>query len=139
MTRGPVPKRSDQRIRRNKPDVPIDKVTAIGPVEVPQLGLVDPHPIISQLWSGMVASAQARYFEPTDWAFARLTLHFADAQVKSGRPNGQVLATVHSMLSDLLVTEGSRRKVRVEVEREAVKDNVVDIAQLFRERLAAKK
>ncbi|RLC65773.1 MAG: hypothetical protein DRH97_07550 [Chloroflexi bacterium] len=87
----------------------------------------------------MVASAQARYFEPTDWAFARLTLHFADAQVKSGRPNGQVLATVHSMLSDLLVTEGSRRKVRVEVEREAVKDNVVDIAQLFRERLAAKK
>jgi hypothetical protein len=134
-----VPKRSDQRIRRNKPDVPIDKVTAIGPVEVPQLGLVDPHPIISQLWSGMVASAQARYFEPTDWAFARLTLHFADAQVKAGRVNGQVLATVHSMLSDLLVTEGSRRKVRVEVEREAVKDNVVDIAQLFRERLAAKK
>jgi len=136
---GPAPKRSSERIRRNKPEVPIDKITAIGPVEVPQLGLVDPHPIISQLWSGMVASAQAKYFEPTDWAFARLTLYFTDAQVKSGRPNGQVLATVHSMLTDLLVSEGSRRKCRIEVEREAVKDNVVDIAQLFRERLAAKK
>ena len=139
MTRGPVPKRSSERIRRNKPDVPIDKITAIGPVEVPQLGLVDPHPVISQLWSGMVASAQARYFEPTDWAFARLTLYFTDCQVKAGKVNGQVLATVHSMLSDLLVTEGSRRKVRVEVEREQAEDNVVDIASLFRERLAAKK
>ena len=136
---GPAPKRSSERIRRNKPEVPIDKITAIGPVDVPQLGLLDPHPIVVQLWAGMVASAQAKYFEPTDWAFARFTLHFADAQVKSGRQNGQVLATVHSMLTDLLVSEGSRRKCRIEVEREQVKDNVVDIAQLFRERLAAKK
>lgn len=50
-----------------------------------------------------------------------------------------MLATVHSMLGDLLVTEGSRRKCRIEVERETVKDNVVDIAALFRERLASKK
>ena len=68
---------------------------------------------------------------------------YAEMVQKSGQPlspcvvvNGQVLATVASMLSDLLVSEGSRRKVRVEVEREVKRENITDIAQLFRDRLA---
>ena len=133
---GPVPKRQDERIRRNKLETPIESVTAIGVVRIPDLGLDEPHPIVVELWEGMVHSAQSKYFEPSDWAFARLTLHFVDDLVKSNRPNGQVLATVASMLTDLLVTEGSRRKVRIEVERQEVKENVTDIAELFRQRLA---
>ena len=133
---GPIPRRQDERVRRNKPDTPIETVTALGVVRIPDLGLEEPHPIVVELWDGMIHSAQARYFEPSDWSFARLTLHFADQLVKSSRPNGQVLATVSSMLTDLLVTEGSRRKVRIEVERAETETKVTDIAQLFKERLA---
>jgi len=112
-------------------------IHAIGAVKVPELDLEDPHSIVVEMWQGMVDSAQSKYFEPSDWAFARMTLHFANQQIqKGGRVNGQVLATVASMLSNLLVTEGDRRKVRVEVERTEVRENITDIAQLFRDRLA---
>lgn len=46
-SRGPVPKRSDQRIRRNRPDVPTGTVTALGTVALPGLGLEAPHPLVA--------------------------------------------------------------------------------------------
>ena len=133
---GPIPKRQEERIRRNKPETPVVVLHASGSVKIPELGLEDPHPITLELWDSMTQSAQGRYYEPSDWAYARFTLHFVDDLVKSNRVNGQVLATVHTMMSDLLVTEGSRRKVRIEVERNEVKENITDIAALFRQRLA---
>lgn len=135
---GPVPKRSDERIRRNKPDRPIDTVSVVGSVGIPELGLDDPHQITADLYSALVASAQAKYFEESDWAYARFTLHFADKLLKNPRPSGQVLATVHSMMSDLLVSEGSRRRFRIEIERNSESDagEVLDIASLFKLRLA---
>jgi hypothetical protein len=133
---GPVPKRSEERIRRNKDETPIVVLHASGSVNIPELDLPEPHPITAQLWDSAVNSAQGKYYEESDWAYLRFTLHFVDDLVKSSRPNGQVLATVHSMMSDLLVTEGSRRKVRIEVERSEVQAKVTDIAELFRQRLA---
>ena len=35
----PIPKRSDQRIRRNKPDVEVTKIEAVGGVDQPELML----------------------------------------------------------------------------------------------------
>lgn len=135
---GPVPKRSDERIRRNKPDVPIEKVPVVGHVGIPDLGLDDPHDVTVGLYSALIASAQSKYFEDSDWAYARFTLHFADKLLKSPRPSGQVLATVHSMMSDLLVSEGARRRFRIEIERSSESDgaDVLDIASLFKLRLA---
>lgn len=135
---GPVPKRSDERIRRNKPDTPIEKVSVLGYVPIPDLGLDDPHEIVAGMYSGLIDSAQSKYFESSDWAYARFTLHFADKLLKQARPSGQVLATVHSMMSDLLVTEGSRRRFRIEIERgsDGAVDNVMDIATLFKQRLS---
>ena len=133
---GPVPKRSDQRVRRNKPDVAVSKVTALGSVPRPaELGFDDPHPITAEYWDAMHASAQSRFFEASDWASAKFTLHFADRLLKSQRPSGQMLATVHSMLADLLVSEGSRRKLRLEIDRADATDAQVDVAALFREKL----
>ena len=134
----PVPKRSSERIRRNKPEVPIDKVTVIGGVDIPALGIDDPHPITINLYQALRESGQSRYFEPSDWAFARFTLTFADKLLKSQRPSGPVLATVHSMMGDLLVSEGARRRFRVEVERNQGESDgeVLDVASLFKLRLA---
>src|SRR5690349_12382758 len=73
---GPVPARSDQRVRRNEPEIPIDKIPAIGPVDVPELDLGGwVHPLVSDLYEAMKNSAQSKYFEPSDWAYARLTLY----------------------------------------------------------------
>ena len=133
---GPVPKRSDQRIRRNKDDVPVEKIEVIGDVEIPPLGFDDPHPMIQDLYDSLAQSAQAKYYEPSDWQYARFTLHFADQLVKSGRPSAQLLTAVNQALTDLLVSEGSRRRVRLEVERAQTAGKVIDVAEMFRQKMA---
>lgn len=133
---GPVPKRSDQRVRRNKDEVPIEKVTAIGEVEIPELDLEDPHPLIADFYESLKDSAQSEFYEPSDWQQARLTCHFLDRQVKSSKPSGQMLAVLHSMMTDLLVTEGARRRVRLEIEREQAKGQLIDLAEMFRQEQA---
>jgi hypothetical protein len=135
-TRGPIPKRSDQRIRRNKQDVPLDVVQGIGVVPIPaELGFDEPHPLVTDLFLSMKESAQSKYFEPSDWAYAKFALHFADFLLKSPRPSAQLLASVQTMLTDLLVSEGARRRVRLEVERSESAGSVLDVADLFRARL----
>lgn len=134
---GPVPKRSDQRLRRNEPDTPIEKVTAIGPVPVPPLRIPDAHPFVTELYDAMQKSAQKRYYEPTDWAKAKVTLHFLNKLLWNPKPSAQMLAAVDSMMTTLLLTEGDRRRARIEVERKRSGGDatVTPISDLFRRRL----
>lgn len=133
---GPVPKRSSERIRRNKDDVEVETLDAIGPVDVPDLGFDDPSPMIVEFYQSLTESAQSKYYEPSDWQYARFALHFADQLVKSGRPSAQLLTAVNQMLTDLLVSEGARRRVRLEVERSSSEGAVLDVAELFRQQMA---
>jgi len=135
-TRGPVPKRSDERIRRNQDEGPIETLQAIGPVTTPDLELDDPHPLVVDLFLSLKESAQSKYYEASDWQYARFCLHFCDVLLKSSRPSSQLLAAVNSMLTDLLVSEGSRRRVRLEIERADIGGDVLDVADLFRQKLA---
>ena len=133
---GPIPKRSEERVRRNKPLVAIDSIAIIGKVPQPALDHADPHPLIVDLYESLKESAQSRFYEPSDYQYARFCLHFADTLLKSNRPSAQLLASVNQMLTDLLVSEGSRRRVRLEVERSDSGGDVIDVAGLFRQRLA---
>lgn len=134
---GPPPKRSEERVRRNKPEVPIEKVETVGEVRVPALGITKPHKIVRSLYTSMQKSGQAKYFEPSDWEFARLTLELLDRQLKAPRPNSQVLATIMSNFTDLLVSEGARRRMRIEIERvESAGAEDQDLASLMLERQA---
>ena len=114
---GPVPKRSEDRIRHDS-NV-IDKVHAFGVVRKPDLGLGDdPHPIISDFWNSVGESAQSRYYEPSDWQYLRVALHFLNNMLKKNdKASAQMLTVINQMLQDLLVAEGSRRRVRMEIER----------------------
>ena len=133
--RGPVPARSDQRVRRNKPETPIDKVEVIGPVEVPELNFVDPHPLTVDLYDSLPKSAQSRFYETSDYQMARAILHFFDIEVKKGKASAQMVQTIFSQLTDLLLTEGARRRVRLEVERDQSAGQVIEVADMFRQRL----
>jgi hypothetical protein len=134
-TRGPVGKRSEERIRRNKDEGgDVEKIVAIGTVEVPELDMPDAEQLTQDLYRSLTESAQARFFEPSDWQTARFALHFVDRLLKSDKPNGQVLATVYSMFGDLLMTEGSRRRLRLEIERKTGEETgeVIDVVDRFK-------
>lgn len=136
---GPVPKRSTDRDPSNNVGKVIDKVQAFGVVKKPALGLGENvHPIIIDFWESLGESAQSRYYEASDWQYCRIALHFLNNMLKNvAKPSAQMLTVVNQMLTDLLVSEGSRRRVRMEIEREATKDNVVNISDYFRD-LASK-
>lgn len=130
----PMRKRSEERIRRNI-EPPTEKVVAFGAVIQPDLDFENPHPTVVRLWDAVGDSAFTRYYEPSDWEMVRVMLHFLDHQLKAEKKNANMISAIQSMMNDLLFSEGSRRKVRLEVEREAIKQGqIINIAQLLDER-----
>lgn len=131
---GPIPERSEDRIRRNKPEIPIEKIEIIGDVGIPELGLVDPDPMVVDIYESMKDAGQKRYFEPTDWQYARLTMRLLDQELKKSTFSAVKLQALNQMMSNLLMTEGDRRRVRIEIERQkSESNNVVHAEDLFRE------
>lgn len=132
---GPVPKRSEERIRRNIDVIPIEKVTAYGNVHQPPLAIDNAHPLVLDFYNSLGESAQSRYYEPSDWQYARLVLDTINTQLRRGGFSAAMFPAVMSALSNLLVTEGDRRRVRLEVERQNDEGgSVVDIAALLKQR-----
>lgn len=94
---GPIPKRSEERRRRNKPDRPVDRV-AIGsdiddlfgdgapdpelenriqgedlpPAEKPDADYDNWHPLAIELYESLSESGQKIFYEASDWAIARV-------------------------------------------------------------------
>lgn len=140
---GPIPNRSDQRVRRNLPDIPIDTITTIGPVDIPDLGIPDAHQLVVDLYDSMKVSAQKRFFEPSDWATARLTMYLINDMLKGKgedhRISPMMVSSVSSLMTSLLLTEGDRRKMRIEVERSQSSGDaqVISVADHFKKQLEA--
>ena len=128
---GPVPKRSEERRRRNKSAGPIVNAPAAVVVEQPEPS-DDWHGMARDWYVSLAASGQARFFEPSDWQQARFAAEMMSrllgATSRSGAPavNGQALSAWLSMTTTLLVTEGDRRRLRVELQRGAVVDEDED-------------
>jgi hypothetical protein len=143
--RGPIPKRDDQRIRRNAEYKDIEKVTEIGPVPIPPLGFNNAHPLVEDLYRSLTESAQNRFFEPSDWQYARLAMYALNEMLQATNKEGEKipfsamkLQTINQMFSDLLMTEGDRRRVRLEIERNqpsGPEAQVLSIADKYRDRL----
>lgn len=120
-SRGPIPKRSEERRRRNKVDGP-ELVTAPSgpPAGLPDLPDPDPnwHEIATDWYLSLRESGQAAFYEPSDWAVARYVAELMSRALSSDRPpNGQYVAALNSAMSSLLTTEGDRRRARMELER----------------------
>lgn len=93
--------------------------------------------LAGRFWLALRSSGQAQFFEPSDWFAAELAVRAIDLFVES--PTAALLTAIQSMMANLLVTEGDRRRLRVELER--VGDDPPDAAvvalQDFRSRVAA--
>ena len=111
----PVPKRSDQRRRRNVEGRP-DKVAAQGGVEVPEPEGAW-HPVARDWFLSLAESGQSQFFEPSDWQHARYIAEAMTTNLNAGKFSAQLFASVESAMNNLGSTEGARRRLRIEVER----------------------
>jgi hypothetical protein len=148
-TRGPIGKRDEERVRRNAPTDPTETVVVHGAVQIPEMGDLSydgrTHPLVTEMYESIKQSAAVKYYEPTDWQYARLTLYTLNQELIAaqdwGKPIGAMkLTAINQMLSSLLLTEGDRRRVRLEIERspgESPAGKVVDMTDMLKQRLAA--
>lgn len=135
---GPIPKRSDQRRRRNASNQ-VDSVSIAGAVDVPKLALTDVHPIAADMYRSLTESGQSRYFEPSDWQRARLMCEMVSRLLSAGKLSSMLYAAIQQDMNSLLFTEGERRKVRMEIERGAADTSAQDarVSQMAAYRRAA--
>jgi hypothetical protein len=122
---GPIPKRSDHRRRRNLDQPAITKINVPEQVEPagPDLALNDPHPLAADWYEALRTSGQAYLFEPSDWAQARVWTEILSRAMKQGdRPSAVFIAAWHPGAAELLTTEGARRRVQIELERQPERD-----------------
>ncbi|MFE4451431.1 hypothetical protein [Streptomyces sp. NPDC056796] len=73
------------------------------------------HPIAKRLWDSLKSSGQADFYQNSDWAFAYSLCEDLSYYKKSGKRSGQMLQTIYSAFERLLVAEGDRRRVRIEL------------------------
>ena len=114
---GPPPKCDSQRRRRNKPTVQTQKAEIQGRVAVPRASK-DWHPIAKAWFKSLAESGQAQFFEPSDWQSARFVAEAMTKNLKGGKFSAMLFTAVWSAMGELLSTEGARRRIRLEIERE---------------------
>jgi hypothetical protein len=135
---GPVPKRESQRRRRNRSDE-VEKGAGARKVRAPR---ANPkwHPVARAWFNSLGRSGQSRFYEPSDWALAVLMAEsisrdlapqfvgfeegtdgdgnaFVKPCLQALPMKGAALAAYLKGMSNLLVTEGDRRRLRLELER----------------------
>lgn len=149
--RGPVPKRSEERLgHRAKSDVPDQAPSASrSRVPMPNVPEMDHwHPVARDWFQSLDHSGQNVYYEWSDWMLARMVAeqisreldekylgmgeagpHYGTAPI-----SGQSMNAILKAMSSLLVTEGDRRRAQLELNRQASdRDEDAKILQLVRD------
>lgn len=134
--RGPVPKRSTERRRRNKESEP-ELVPALMAKVTPPPADDSWHPIALDWYESLKTSGQSQFFEPSDWAAAQILAREMSRMLRN-KFSSMGFAAIWSAMSDLLTTEADRRRVRMEIEREQAKGKPASVTAIdsYRKALA---
>jgi hypothetical protein len=112
---GPMPKRSDERTRKNKDEsgLELKKGVARGYKRWPK---ADPewHPRAKEVFASLGTSGMEAFYEESDIAYAKL-LCDALTDWYAGK-SAMKLQAILGGLANLGMTEGERRKMRIELE-----------------------
>lgn len=117
--RGPLPKRDEARAGHRSKAERADKV-------VPTRNAVVDAPAPSREWCNearawylsLAESGESFYFEPSDWQYAFTLAAMLSRLLTSARPSAQLAKVVFDAMESLGTTEGARRRMRIEVDRE---------------------
>lgn len=133
--RGPAPKRAAERRRNNKPDIPTKTLKTFGRVAVPAASK-DWHEVAKRLYLSLRHSGQSQFYEPSDWAAAYLLCEslsrdlepqivevvVVEGERKAMRATvplkGASIAAYLKGFAALGVSEGDRRRIGIEIERQ---------------------
>lgn len=138
---GPPPKRSDKRLGNHTPAGPaVQKAVGAANVKAPN---VKPgwHPIMKDWYRSLKVSGQAQFYQASDWQTAQLWCHVMSEALSSGEPvKASLLAQFNAVAGDLMTTEGSRRRLRLELQNpdgvsDADDDATVSIMEHYRQKL----
>lgn len=138
-TRGPVPKPSHQRRRRNKPAPGEPTATTVAApkpnVKVPR---VSPswHPAMKEWYRSLKRSRQSAYYEDSDWQAAHLAATIMSIELNEDGPvKAATWAEFNRVSANLLTTEGERRRLRVELNKPetAEDEEVLDVMNSYRD------
>lgn len=139
--RGPVPKRDSQRRRRNSESKPESARALTEKVDAPP-ALTTWAPAAKRWYDSLTESGQAQFFEPSDWQAAQLVAGELSIYLRSKKRSAMMWSHIWTAMTDLLTTEGARRRMKLEIERppaeEEGDEEAATIARLddFRDRAA---
>lgn len=139
-TRGPMPKRSAVRRRTNhESDVTKTANISTGVPSPPSPGWQES---VKDLWEALGDSAMSQYYTPADWAFAWLTCEIltealTTRNAQTGMLNASMITSAMSDLARLGVTEGDRRRIRMEIEAEHELDPTIAVLEDYRKTVGA--
>lgn len=143
MVRGPVPKRSDQRRRRNRPEADAPAVVVAMGQQVVKPPTEDRawHPYAKDWFRALKRSGQSQFYQESDWREAKLVAWLITQELSS--PTGAragMMDVIFSRADALMTTEGARRRLRVELITPKVTDEAkeatVSIMEQYRADLA---
>ena len=139
-SRGPIPQRAEARKgHRTQAELAVTKGTARA-VTKPKAN-PEWHDLAKYAFSyGMGKSGTVDYAQNSDWVVAWLLAEQIDDYLKSGRRSAMAAAEIRQLMSDLMFTESSRRRVGIELEEEVVPEVDPGVAGVnaARERLRRK-
>lgn len=118
---GPVPNRTEDLARpRERKGSDIQSVTKgkARDVVVPRVSDREWHPIAKRVWDAAKTSGQSDFYQNSDWAILYSLCDDLSHYKKSGNRSSVMLAAIMSGLTNLLLTEGDRRRARLELEAE---------------------
>lgn len=127
---GPVPKRADQRRRRNVPAKSTTKAPSKTPTVWKPPAADRTWPAIVQRWYNSLAqSGQSEFYEPSDWSTAAIIAESMSREFKPQQmvladgkivkverpPRAAAIAAWLKGMTALMVTEGDRRRLSMEL------------------------
>lgn len=116
--RGPVPNRSGDLARPRERKGSEHKTATKGVARPATIPDADPnwHPIAARLWDAILESGQADFYESSDYAIAYSIMDDLSLYKSKDFRSGNMLQVIMATLSSLLLTEGERRRVGLELE-----------------------
>lgn len=118
--RGPIPNRSEDLARpRERNGGERQATAAITQGEMRETIVPnaprDWHPIARRVWDAAKTSGQADFYQNSDWAYLYTVCDDLSEYKKAGKRSSMMAQVVYSALSTLLLTEGDRRRARIEL------------------------